>query len=410
MQRDFVGFSFDGIHSSELGILRVSEGDRYEETLHPEMEDLKTEIPGLDGNYYFNSDFKTRSIQISIAFDSMTELQFRKLRRLFGMKKNCELIFDERPYKVYMAKVAKPIDLKYVCFDEQKKHIDTSGNASGVRWVTESHEEEVIDEETSEPTGETTIVTERTREKIYPYVLDDGIQRIYKGEGSIEFICYYPFARQLFKTLDQYQNINLGTTNLITTYENVDEWAESSGLLWQSTYNQYNIDKIIPYEIDASNFNYEIPVYNPGDIKTGFYLYIPFVKDMIIPKIGNYIKIYGDNNGLLLRPISTKKSSAETGILINTVDHLIEGVSYDPIVASTNRRRRKPWIRSGNLYNEFIAAGDFPYIERSDWFFDINQFKQAIYLNCDLEYEDENEGTMADKSNEVAIHYDYLYL
>ena len=111
MQRDFVGFSFDGIHSSELGILRVSEGDRYEETLHPEIEDLKVDIPGLDGNYYFNSNFKTRSISISIAFDSMTELQFRKLRRLFGVKKNCELIFDERPYKVYMAKVANPIKI-----------------------------------------------------------------------------------------------------------------------------------------------------------------------------------------------------------------------------------------------------------------------------------------------------------
>ena len=409
MQRDFVGFSFDGIHSSELGILRVSEGDRYEETLHPEIEDLKVDIPGLDGNYYFNSNFKTRSISISIAFDSMTELQFRKLRRLFGVKKNCELIFDERPYKVYMAKVANPIELKYVCFDEQKKHIDNSGNASGVRWVTESHEEEIIDEQTGEPTGETTVVTERVKEKIYPYVLDEGTQRIYKGEGTIEFICYYPFARQLFKTLEQYQNINLGTTNLITTYENVDEWAESSGILPQSIYNEYNIDKIISYESSNINFNYEIPVYNPGDIRTGFYLYIPFNNGKVIPKAGDYTEIYSDNNGLLLRPITSKKAAVETGILINTVNHLIEGVSYDPIVANTNNRRRKPWICSGNLYNEYIAAGDFPYIERSDWYFDTNQFKQAIYLNCDLSYEDDDEN-MADRSDEVAIHYDYLYL
>ena len=31
MEHDFIGFSFDGIHSSKLNILRVSEGDRYEE-------------------------------------------------------------------------------------------------------------------------------------------------------------------------------------------------------------------------------------------------------------------------------------------------------------------------------------------------------------------------------------------
>ena len=389
MQRDFVGFSFDGIHSSELGILRVSEGDRYEETLHPEIEDITVDIPGLDGNYFFGSNFKTRSISISIAFDSMTELQFRKLRRLFGVKKNCELIFDERPYKVYMAKIESPIELNYVCFDEPL------------------YDEEVFEKEGiyDRETGEKRDLVRRTRKRD-----SNGnvvTQRIYKGEGNIEFICYYPFARQLFKTLDSYRAVNSGYTNLITTYDNVDEWAESSGLLTQAEFNQYNIDKLIAYTAgDTSDFNYEIPVYNPGDINTGFYLYIPFVGGTIIPQTGNYTEIYGDNNGLLLRPIYVKKGSAETGILINTVNHLIEGVSFDPMAMNTNDRRRKPWITSGNLYNEYIAAGDFPYIAKSDWHFDDTQFKQAIYLNCNLGQQSES----SDKTSEVAIYYDYLYL
>lgn len=118
------------------------------------------------------------------------------------------------------------------------------------------------------------------------------------------------------------------------------------------------------------------------------------------------MEIYGDNNGLLLRPIYIKKGSAETGILINTVNHLIEGVTFDPMVMNTNDRRRKPWITSGNLYNEYIAAGDFPYIKKSDWRLDNTQFKQAIYLNCNLGQQDESN----DKTEEVAIYYDYLYL
>lgn len=391
MQKDFVGFSFDGIHSSELGILRVSEGDWYEETLHPEIEDLTVDIPGLDGNYYFGSNFKTRSISISIAFDSMTELQFRKLRRLFGVKKNCELVFDERPYKVYMAKIENPIELSYVCFDEP------------------IYDEEVI-EEGGIYDRETGVKRDLVRKVKRLDANGQPItQRIYKGEGSIDFICYYPFARQLFKTLDKYRTLDNGYTNLITTYNNIDEWAESSGLLTQEEFNQYNIDKLISYESEnPSNFNFEIPVYNPGDLNTGFYLYLPFVNGMIIPKNGNYTEIYGDNNGLLLRPIYIRKADGETGILINTVNHLIEGVTFDPMVMNTNDRRRKPWITSGNLYNEYIAAGDFPYIKKSDWRLDNTQFKQAIYLNCGMEYQDGEE--VRDKSGEVAIYYDYLYL
>ena len=40
---DFTGFSFGGVHSSDLGITRVSGGDRYEEKLHPEVSDRTAE-------------------------------------------------------------------------------------------------------------------------------------------------------------------------------------------------------------------------------------------------------------------------------------------------------------------------------------------------------------------------------
>ena len=83
---DFTGFTFGGVHSSDLGIIRVSGGDRYDEQLHPEIKDRTAEVPGLNGDYYFGSDFGPRSFDIEIAFDSLTEEQFRKLRRVFGTK------------------------------------------------------------------------------------------------------------------------------------------------------------------------------------------------------------------------------------------------------------------------------------------------------------------------------------
>ena len=159
MKGDFTGFSFDGIHSSQLNIVHVSSSDRYDEELFPEVKDKTIEIPNNHGEYYYGSTYGTRTFEINIAFDSVTENQFRKIRQLFSTSKVCELIFDERPYKVYYAKAESPVELSYVCFDEPKKHIDESGTARGVRWVEETHTEKVIDEETGQPTDETIDIT-----------------------------------------------------------------------------------------------------------------------------------------------------------------------------------------------------------------------------------------------------------
>ena len=406
MKGDFLGFSFDGIHSSSLGFTRVSDGDRYEEELFPEIKDISDEIIGNDGENFYESTFGTRSLTINIAFDSMTETQFRRMRRLFGTRKICELIFDERPYKVYQAKLANPIELEYVCFDEPFRY---EGEArDGVRVAERStHTEIIIDEETGEE--KEIIVTDITREQVTPLLIDQTRkQRIYKGEGTIEFVCYYPFARQLYKILDLYE-----TNNIITQYENVDEWAESSGLLTEELYKGYNIDKTLLFT-GTAGYNLKIPVYNPGDLNTGFYLYIPFGADGKIEPLdatGNetpYIRIMGDENGMLLRTIQ-KKTSAETGIMINSVNHLIEGVQYDPIT-ERNNHRTKSWIRTKTLYNECIVAGDFPKILKSDWYFDDDQFKQAIYIGCKLLDGDitEKEG-VNEYTGLIQINYDYLY-
>ena len=158
MKGDFLGFNFDGIHCSELGITHVSSNDRYDEGLFPEVKDKAIEIPNNHGEYYYGSTYGTRAFTIDIAYDSITETQFRNIRRLFGTRKVCELIFDERPYKVYYAKIENPIRMSYVCFDEQKKHLGETSN-SGVRVASRTpimEEQEVPIWEVDEETGERT--------------------------------------------------------------------------------------------------------------------------------------------------------------------------------------------------------------------------------------------------------------
>jgi hypothetical protein len=56
----FLGFTYNGKHSSELGIVRVSDGSRFNENLLPTIQDKTVPVPGGDGTYYFGSYYTQR--------------------------------------------------------------------------------------------------------------------------------------------------------------------------------------------------------------------------------------------------------------------------------------------------------------------------------------------------------------
>lgn len=160
---NYLGFTYNGRHSSTFGIVRTSDGSRFNENLLPTMQDKTVQVPGGDGMYYFGSYYTQRQFSVSFAFDSLTDDDITELKRHFGDKKTHKLIFDETPYKVWDAKVTGTATLKYVVFEE-----------------------------------------------------DDGT-RIYKGEGSLQFTCYNPFA--------QCKSINRAD---YAEYDNIDEWWSAS--------------------------------------------------------------------------------------------------------------------------------------------------------------------------------------
>ena len=145
-QGDFLGFSYgtktDGtpMHSSDLGIVRTSNGSRFDENLLPTMQDKTVQVPGGDGTYYFGSYYTQRQFSVPFAFDDLTEEEFKLLKKHFGGKEIRDLFFDEKPDRIYSAKVTGTATIKHIPFNE------------------------------------------------------NGMT-IYKGEGSIQFTCYYPFAR-----------------------------------------------------------------------------------------------------------------------------------------------------------------------------------------------------------------------
>ena len=264
LKGDFIGFTFDGIHSSELGIVRVSGGDRYEEALVPSLSLKTTNVPGGDGSYYFGTSYTQRNINLQIAFDSLTQQQFMRLISIFGTKKISTLIFDENPYKVYNVKISSEPKLNYICFDEDNK-------------------------------------------------------RVYKGEGTINLVSLSPYAYSRYKYREDYtlENIPEWKGNDTFDFINLDEWIDASGIRTKM-YNGKEYDK---YDINTG----KIHLWNGGQLPTNFNLYIPFTEGSNI--IAGCTIVLGNEKIVLkqmVKQFDDKKEDAK--IRINTKTNLIEGV------------------------------------------------------------------------------------
>lgn len=266
---DFVGFTFNGRHSSEFGIVRTSDGSRFNENLLPTISVKTVQAPGADETYFFESNYTQQIFDIPFAFDALTEQQFQDLQGWFGDKKIHDLIFDERPYKIYKAKVTGSATIKHIPFTE----------------------------------GDT--------------------NRVYKGEGNIQLTAYNPFARSAFKFLDQATEEQL---------KNRQEWENAARML--ETQGDFDI------LLDDSNL---VKLYNPGNKESDCIIKFNF-NDGVIPSGAISINNI-DNLVLKLAFKEIKKQGDDTSVAFNSKLNLVEGY--------------KDGIKTGNLYNQYVTAGDF---------------------------------------------------
>lgn len=319
LKGDFIGFSFNGFHSSDLGIIRTSEGSRYKESLLPPFQDQTVQIPGGDGSYYFGTTYANRQFSISIAFDELSEENFRKMRTVFSGEEMGKLIFDEAPYKYYMVKMASPPQLNYICFGK-----------------------------TGEP-------------------------RVYKGEGTLTFVAFYPFARSVHLSLAESSVVDEQNNTVYTYYkdfdvENREEWADASRL------------PMGPVKISGESINIE----NAGDKS------MPWVATYKLSSAGN-----AEQRKIKLKEISCGGASlgfddgiilenGDSGIQIDTKKNLIRGVTFVGLQHPTAHP-------TSNVYNKYITKGDFFEIPLgtstfNSYFFEEPEGEKFICSKLDYEY------------------------
>lgn len=200
---DFIGFTFNGVHSSTLNIVRTSNGDRFDDNLSPDFDSTTVEVEGMDGTLFFGGHYTKKSYPLDIAFDSVTEEQLSKIQNLFSDRKVRPLILDETPYKTYYVTIDGSATIHYIPFDV------------------------------------------------------DG-ERVYKGEGNIPFITYTPFARSTKKFLDEYNNANKNqwarASKLLSTKGSYDSF-DANGLA--HLYNAGDVEAPFYYVFPVNGYGRE---------------------------------------------------------------------------------------------------------------------------------------------------------
>ena len=122
---EFLGFTFDGKHSSEFGLTVVSPGGLYQENMFASFEDKTIQVTGKEGVYYFGTEIRTKDLSVQLAFDHLTSENYRKIKQWLSPKKIGKLIFDERPYKYYWVKISTPPVFSYIPFEEEIEEVLT---------------------------------------------------------------------------------------------------------------------------------------------------------------------------------------------------------------------------------------------------------------------------------------------
>lgn len=122
----YLGFTFAGHHSSEFGLMVVSDGSRYHQNLFNNFSDTLTSVPGKNGSYYFGTQLQVRDFDIQCVFDDMTTHTRNKIQTWLYPNKVGWLIYDEMPYKKYLVKISGVPSFNFLPFDKTKftsKHI-----------------------------------------------------------------------------------------------------------------------------------------------------------------------------------------------------------------------------------------------------------------------------------------------
>ena len=297
----YMGFTFDGRHSSEFGLLVVSDGSRYHQNLSSQFSDSVVQVPGRNGGYYFGTQLGMKDFQINCVYDNMSTHTMHEIQRWLYPNKVGWLIFDETPYKKYLVKLSDVPSFDFIPFDKQ--------------------------------------------ENIKSYQIR---KEILKGELDISFFSFNEFG---------YENEEYEVQS-ITTNELIIQQTIDSGLL-PSNYSHEGI--FLPHEqVEQIPANYSFEIYNAGNGRAEANFYFTINKEDIGDN--NPLEIFNYDDGenyIITNPASIIEKEGYSLSDINKYrikinsdkkEIWLDGLNNNEVTTSTS-------INIGGCYNHY-----FPHI------------------------------------------------
>ena len=226
--------------------------------------------------YYFGSYYTQRQFTVNYAFNSLDEAGVAELKRHFGDKQIHDLIFDETPYKVWSAKVTGTATLKYIPFTE----------------------------------GDT--------------------NRLYKGEGSIQFTCYCPFAHCYSDRKQDYYTHPAYRVKKENGFKTYSELSSQEKDHITSKINEWWVASNIREQEFHQNY-----VINFGDVPAPFSIYIGLNSNL------KSVNIINDNEEVV-STISWQDLPKDSGmVILNTKTGLAIGADEE---------------NDGQIYNQYFKG------------------------------------------------------
>lgn len=324
---DFTGFSFNGIHSSTLGIVRVTNGNRHEVNILPSVKDITTDVPGGDGVYFYRANYQKYEMTFNIAFEDMDENQIRFLCNFYKSKGLFKLILDENPYKIYKAKGKGISNIKYVPF----------GAINNRRYAGEG----TLSFEIFEGTAKSRFKFQEDYTSANIMEWNDIV-----GDYTVRQVDFQEEDPTnnglLIYTDDPEVNSEIIKEEKFFNFENMDEWCEASGIEEQGNYDLFYVESA------RGCFD----LFNPGDTEAPYRLRLYFLPNGTIPS--GTLSIIQNNevvSTLTWESFEQAPRDSRTNI---AVDAFIEVCSRDRVVKGFDRN----YNRTGRYYIDHFQ-GDF---------------------------------------------------
>lgn len=362
---NFLGFTFNGKHSSDFRIVRVINGDRDGLELFSSPIDSTIGITGRDGGLFVRSTKDSRTFLINFAFDDLREESIRQLQEWLSLDNEGDLIFDEYPYKAYRGKVTGSPVINFIAFEEDRvREVGTKGS---------------LDDRLS---GDYNVVE-----------VPEKHCRVYKGEGSVQFTCYSPTAKSVHLTNEDFND------------KNKQLWIQTSGILkyqkdspTDTSLCFSDLNKIS--NADGAN-NGNIRIYNGGQKPTPMKFLLRLTKSTTATK-DNIMSLKLVKNGvptpyeamyINLGMLKEHLTEDEEYFLIDTQLHLILGI--DKIKGND---KKITYREKGKICNYALVAGDF-----------FNIPKQELDDEWSIVIDGARPNASPYYHSGVCVWYDYLY-